>query len=578
LKKRGRLGKILRSTLISISLLLVLLYVYLIFPFWGVPFNASRHGNPPLTPAWALECWLWEDDINTADRVDELLKGYEQHDIPVRTILLDSPWSLRYNDFAVDTLRYPEPEKWFEKLEDSDYRVVLWMTTMVNSHSKDTEVEESEPWYSEAKEKGFLLPEKEQVEWWKGRGGFIDYYNPEALKWWHGMQQQAFDLGVDGWKLDGTATLLRKRTGVLPLFYIKSDKGIITTRGYMDHYYRDEYAHGLKQQSDFITLARSMDRGFHPEGFAPIDAAPVTWVGDQEHVWDEKGAQGFESAIESIMKSAKKGYHVTGSDVAGFSGAAIPPRLYIRWAQFSSFCGLFLNGGHGERGLWERSQQELEIIREFSWLHTELVPYMYSHVAEAHQGGDVLQRPIRGKHQYMFGDNLLIAPIYKDELTRKIHLPKGEWRYWFNDQEVIQGGVTFEKEFPLEEFPVYIREGAIIPMHIKRSYTNIGDKYSEGYLTFRIFPDGNQSFKLYDPHGEKKTVISVEETGGTIRIILKGMKRPHILHIQMESQPQQVELDHQILSPSRDYHYYAEKKKLILKTNEYSLGEYTILR
>jgi len=52
-----------------------------------------------LTPAWALECWLWEDDQNTAGYVDTLLAGYQKHDIPVRTILIDSPWSLRYNDF-----------------------------------------------------------------------------------------------------------------------------------------------------------------------------------------------------------------------------------------------------------------------------------------------------------------------------------------------------------------------------------------------------------------------------------------------------------------------------------------------
>ncbi|MEZ4902743.1 MAG: glycoside hydrolase family 31 protein [Spirosomataceae bacterium] len=78
--------------------------------------------------------------------------------------------------------------------------------------------------------------------------------------------------------------------------------------------------------------------------------------------------------MENILNSAKLGYNIIGSDIAGFSGNNIPARLYIRWAQFSTFCGLFLNGGHGERALWKRSPQELEIIRKFSWLHTELVP------------------------------------------------------------------------------------------------------------------------------------------------------------------------------------------------------------
>ena len=107
-----------------------------VLPFWGIPFNQSRHGRVPLTPPWALECWLWEDDVNTAARVDELLEGYAKYDLPVRTILIDSPWSYRYNDFKVDEVRYPEPEEYFHRLKAQGYRIVLWMTCMVNSQQQ----------------------------------------------------------------------------------------------------------------------------------------------------------------------------------------------------------------------------------------------------------------------------------------------------------------------------------------------------------------------------------------------------------------------------------------------------------
>jgi hypothetical protein len=105
--------KFLKIFLIVVTSLAILAYFYLIFPFWGYPFNAQRHGNPPLTPAWALECWLWEDDVNTSEFVDELLDGYKAHDIPVRTIMIDSPWSYRYNDFDIDTALYPDHDRWF---------------------------------------------------------------------------------------------------------------------------------------------------------------------------------------------------------------------------------------------------------------------------------------------------------------------------------------------------------------------------------------------------------------------------------------------------------------------------------
>jgi len=77
--------------------------------------------------------------------------------------------------------------------------------------------------------------------------------------------------------------------GFVPLFYRQTSNGLMTTRIYMDHYCRDEYLHALTQNPEFVILSRTIDRGYHPEGFAPIDAASVTWVGDQRHSWKSEG-------------------------------------------------------------------------------------------------------------------------------------------------------------------------------------------------------------------------------------------------------------------------------------------------
>ena len=582
-KKTSSWKKIL---LISATILFLVYYFWFAYPFRGMFFNQQRHTNPPLTPAWALECWLWEDDINTAERADTLLNGYAKYDIPVRTLLIDSPWSLRYNDYEIDTLKYPNPRKWFLGLQDRGYRVVCWITNMVNSHSNNTRIKESEDFFREAFDKGYLAGHGEKNHWWQGDGGFIDYSNPEAMKWWQGRQQTLFDLGVDGWKLDGTATLFYSKLGPIPFPYKSTKSGLMTTRSYMDHYYRDEYQHGLTQNPEFITLARSIDRWYHPEGFAPLDAAPVTWVGDQIHAWESKperteenkkakdlafgGVEGIEAAIKSILAAADLRYNVIGSDVAGFSGKTIPPHLYMRWTQLSTFCGLFLNGGHGERALWHRTPQELEVIRKFSWLHTELVPYIYSYVVTGHEGGRVLQKPIEGKYQYLFGEDFIVTPIYRDNLNCAVTLPAGKWYYFFNDKIVVEGknSTTFEREYPLDEYPVYIREGAIVPLNVERRYTGLGSEANKGFVTWLIYPGVDNKFTLHNPDKTGSSTVSMNNFPERVELTLREMKRPSVFNVHLLKKPTKITFNGKEMTDSVDFQFDTEKSRLTAKINE----------
>jgi alpha-glucosidase (family GH31 glycosyl hydrolase) len=561
------------KTVILAALLVGVLFVY---PMWGIRFGTQR---PPLTPPWALECWVWEDDGNTAAATLELLEDYRRNDFPVRTVLIDSPWSTRYNDFRVDEIRFPEPEKFFKRLQDDGYRVVLWMTSTVNSVSKDARIAEDKGWFQQAAEKGYLAGNGLQTKWWKGQGGFIDYSNPEARAWWHGMQQSLLDWGVDGWKLDGTDPYLMNWLWKIPVPYIRTFEGLISNRTYANQYYRQEYRHGLEHNPEFVTLARSLDSPMpwaRPWGFAPIEDAPVAWVGDNRHSWSDAD-YGLERALWCILRSARLGYSVIGSDIGGYHGAEpIPPDLYIRWAQFSAFCGLFLNGGHGERRMSRRTPEELEVIRKFSWLHTEWIPYLYSLVAEAHQGGLPLMRPLdKGDYHFLLGPYLLVAPFYQPGTTRTVHLPEGRWRYLFRDAEVLIGPRVITREFPLSEYPVFVLDGAVIPMHIAREYTGIGERDWASYLTLNLYPHGKSQFTVHPTDRRHPFSIRVE-LNEKLQIALAGTGQPHILRIFSEMKPAAIICDGLPLAENKEWEYSAEKTRLVVRSDKTDAAVYTI--
>ena len=605
--------RVARITAGAAAAFVLLAYLGVLYPFWGMPFNASRHGRVPLTPPWALECWLWEDDVNTAAAVTELVEGYARHDLPVRTVMIDSPWSRRYNDFQVDPARYPDPAAFFTGLQDRGYRVVLWMTSMVDRSSKDTPAGKDPGFHEEARRAGYLAGGPEPFRWWKGVGGFIDYTNPEAMRWWRGLQEQVLQWGIDGWKLDGTDTFFSGNFGPLRLPYGRAHAGWLTTREYMDLYAREELRHGLSRNPEFTTLIRSIDRPWaHPEGFAPLDAAPVTWVGDNRHTW-RAADRGLEAAIADILRAARLGYCVIGSDVAGYHGRsnpddtgpataallagwgrtpdappaaaparpdAIAPVIYIRWAQFSAFCGLFLNGGHGERRLWLRSPAELEIVRKFSWLHTELVPYLYSHVVNCHRGGPPLMRPAAaGNFHYLLGDDLLVAPIHADSLRREVTLPPGDWRYLFRPAEPdTRGPARITRDFPLDEYPVYLRAGALVPLNVTRDYTGLGDRASAGFRTWLIHPGADGRFTLWHPesHPEPEATTVKLTAGDPVRVDLSGRGEPHLLRVLVPRAPREVTRNGIALAPGADWTYDAARGTLVVVGREAGPARYAI--
>ena len=136
----------------------------------------------PPWPEWAWQHWVWEDE-STAESALTLVDDYLDHDIPVGAIIIDSPWATGYSTFAWDTGLFPDAQGMIDELHARDVRVMLWTVPLINVDVPDL--------YAEAAEKGYFLTDADGapvvLEWWKGDGSLIDYFNPEAVDWWHDL-------------------------------------------------------------------------------------------------------------------------------------------------------------------------------------------------------------------------------------------------------------------------------------------------------------------------------------------------------------------------------------------------------
>ncbi|MEI8366666.1 MAG: hypothetical protein WCF65_09655, partial [Parachlamydiaceae bacterium] len=165
-------------------------------------------------------------------------------------------------------------------------------------------------------------------------------------------------------------------------------------------------------------------------------------------------------------------------------------------------------------------------------------------------------------YHYLFGDDFLVAPIYQDDLNNTVTLPKGKWRYFFNDNEVFEGVTSFEKSFPLEEFPVFIREGAIVPLNIQRSYTGLGSEENAGKDTWLIYPGMDNAFTLYHPDKSGTTTLTMKNLSDHLEIITKDTRKPSVYTIRLENNPVKVLFNEIELSDSVDYRFDKQKHRL----------------
>lgn len=515
----------------------------------------------PHTPRWAFEPWISKDSSNRDDTY-AFVGGFQERDIPVGVVVLDSPWETNYNTFIPNPDRYPEFEQMVADLRSQGVRVVLWVTQFTNESSFDFEPDGDSydgeaSNFAEGLACNYFIDDGTLHTWWKGSGGAIDFDNPSAAAWWHRQQDPLLDMGIAGWKLDFGDSYIRQDT-------VRTAKGEIPHQQYSERYYEDFHAYGVSRlgNEEFLTMVRAYDASYDFEGrfFARRENAPVAWMGDNRRDW-----VGLEDALDHTFRSALAGYPVLGSDLGGYLdrddvniGDPIPfdGENFARWTAVSAMSPFMQLHGRANLAPWTvetNVDETVALYRYWATLHHELVPWFYSLAQRAWADGGSLVAPQGdegswpGDYRYVLGDAFLVAPVLDATGVRDVALPAGSrWYDWWTPlDDALDGGTTLSAydATALERIPLFVREGAIVPLQAGDGPTGFGSAASEDAWTVLIWPAPRASIFELVEEDDSETEISAHTDTDGYRIELARRVRTTYLRVRTDIGVSAVDLD-----------------------------------
>lgn len=243
-------------------------------------------------------------------------------------------------------------------------------------------------------------------------------------------------------------------------------------------------------------------------GFANHHFA-TTWSGDIPNTIAEMSEQ-----ISGSLALGLSGYPWSSNDLGGFFSKPAD-NLYIRWvAQFGAFSAIMRAHGHDGREPWLYGTKAQENLRYYLKIRYRLFPYIYTTAWQGTDKGIPMMRAMALEYpqnpeawtkdkQYFFGDWLLVAPALATTTTDvSVWLPEGTWYDFFNPSTTFTGGQTITVNATLDQIPVFVKEGAIIPNGPEISFA---DQKPLDPLTIDLYPGPKTtSYTLYEDDGKTR--------------------------------------------------------------------------
>ena len=440
-------------------------------------------GHPELPPLWSFGYQQSHRTLASHDEVVAEAKTFREKKLPCDTLIYlgtgfcPSGWNTENGSFSWNKRVFPDPKQAIDELHKENFRVVLHSVILEN----DLRGTVHDPC-------NVTRFDKEQV----------------SCAW--DAHRKTFALGVDGWWPDEGDPL-----GI--------EARLARNRMYWEG----------------PQLDRPNERPFalHRNGFAGMQRyASFLWSGDVYSTWET-----LKTHVSIGINTGLTGIPYWGTDIGGFVPTKeFTAELYLRWFQFGAFCTLFRCHGRawklrlpwgwntGETGPTEISgyggsalpdpselhnAQVEPVCRKYLELRYRLMPYLYSAVREATLTGMPVMRSlwlhypddpeaVRRGDEYLWGRDILVAPVVeKGATSRRLYLPRGHWfDFWTSERH--DGGREIERAVDLETLPLFIREGAILPLGPVKQYVN---EKIDAPLTITIYPGADGECLFYEDDG-----------------------------------------------------------------------------
>jgi alpha-D-xyloside xylohydrolase len=448
-------------------------------------------GKPKTPPRWSFGLWQSRISYRSADESLDVVRRTREAGVPLDVLHLDTHW-FREDwrcDLEFDPERFPDPAGFHRELANLGVQVSLWQLPYIPEGSKLFDELAAADGFVKTRDGGLYDVGICYTPGFRGRVGCIDFTSPAAVRVYQSHLRRLFEAGarvikadfgeqapLDGVYADGTPG--HRAHNLYPLLYNRAVAEVT------------EAATG-----DTILWARS--------AWAGSQRWPLHWGGDSSANWHNLVPQ-----LRGGLSLGLSGFPFWSMDIGGFFGEARGP-LLVRWLQAGMFLSHSRIHGTGDRELYKLDPETLAICRDYVRLRYRLLPYITASARDCAARSLPMMRALALEwpgdpstwaigDQWLFGESLLVAPVFDPSGRRRVYLPEGTWTDWWTGERTA-GPRWLDVEAELATLPLWLREGAIVPLGPVMEHV---DQRPTEALTLRVAPfAGDGETRLAVPVG-----------------------------------------------------------------------------